>query len=57
MNKKIVVCALLCAALAIGEVPMCLAQTSATGPSGSASATVPNYLEFSMRIVKRMDSA
>ena len=57
MRKKIVVCLVVCAFLAMDVAPLCYAQTSATGPGGPASASVPQFLEFSMKVVKRMDSA
>jgi hypothetical protein len=57
MIKKIVMCAIVCAFSIVEVAPLGFAQTSATGPSGSATAVVPQYLEFSMRIVKRMTSS
>lgn len=57
MKKRIVVCLVMCAFLALEVAPLCYAQTSATGPGGPASASVPQFLEFSMKVVKRMDSA
>ncbi len=56
MKNRIVVCIMVCAFLALDIVPLSFAQTSSTGPSGTATAVVPQYLEFSMRIVKRMTS-
>ena len=57
MKKKIIVCLVMCAFLAMEAAPLSFAQTSVTGPGGPASASVPQFLEFSMKIVKRMDSA
>ncbi|GEM_PF-731614 len=56
MRKKIVVCLVVCAFLAMDVAPLCYAQTSVTGPGGPASASVPQFLEFSLKVVKRMDS-
>lgn len=54
MMKKILVLMVAAMFLVAGVAPEVFAQVA--GPSGSATVTVPPYLEFSMRIVKRMDS-
>jgi len=56
MIKKIMVMVAVCALLSTGMAPLALAQTTAVGPTGSATVQVPYLLEFSMNIVKRMDS-
>ncbi|MFH0940246.1 MAG: hypothetical protein V1840_00120 [Candidatus Omnitrophota bacterium] len=56
MRKKIVVCLVMCAFLALEVAPLCYAQTSVTGPGGPASASVPQFLEFSLKTVKKMTS-
>lgn len=57
MKKKLLVWALVCSFMSLNLAPMVSAQTSATGPSGSATATVPQFLEFTLRTVKRMSVA
>ncbi len=56
MFKKIMVTVAVCALLSTSAAPLALAQTTAVGPTGSAKAYVPYLLEFSMNIVKKMDS-
>lgn len=53
MMTWIVVMVLMAASVA----PTAMAQTSATGASGQAGATVPSYLEFAMSRVYRMSVA
>ncbi|MEK7850040.1 MAG: hypothetical protein AAB213_04430 [Candidatus Omnitrophota bacterium] len=57
MRKKIVVWSIVCAFLALEVAPLSYAQTSVTGPGGPASASVPQFLEFSLKTVKKMTSA
>jgi len=56
MLKKAIIMVAVAALAATGALPMGWAQTSATGPTGEAKANVPNLLEFTMNIVKKMDS-
>ncbi|MGE5279660.1 MAG: hypothetical protein ACM3L6_02810 [Deltaproteobacteria bacterium] len=56
MMKKIMVMVAVCAMLGTGAAPLAVAQTSATGPTGTASASVPFLLEFSLNLVRRMNS-
>ncbi len=56
MLKKTIIMVAVAALLATGAAPLAWAQTSTTGPTGSAKANVPFLLEFSMNIVKKMDS-
>lgn len=55
MVKRVVVAIMVFVLAGLQVVPMGYAQTSATGPSGQASATVPAYLEFVLSRVVRMD--
>jgi hypothetical protein len=57
MFKKMMVMGAVCALLSVSVAPLAMAQTSASGPTGSATATVPYMLEFSLSLVKKMDSA
>lgn len=57
MKKRIIVWGIVCVFLATGLAPLGLAQTTVSGPSGTASANVPQFLEFSMKIVRKMDAA
>ncbi|HAJ56879.1 MAG TPA: hypothetical protein DCL35_03810 [Candidatus Omnitrophica bacterium] len=56
MRKRLLVWAVVCALAGLDMAPV-YAQTSATGPSGAASATVPQVLEFTLSRVVRMNSA
>jgi hypothetical protein len=55
MMKKMVTMVIVCAMVGLTFAPGAYAQTSVTGPSGSSSATVPTFLEFSLSRVVRMD--
>jgi len=56
MLKRTIIMVAVAALLTVGAVPLSWAQTTAAGPTGSAKANVPYLLEFSMNIVKKMDS-
>jgi hypothetical protein len=56
MKNKIIVWVVVCALMGLDLVPAALAQTTQAGPSGPASAQVPQFLEFSLKVVKQMDS-
>ena len=56
MTKKMIVWVIVCALVGLDLAPASLAQTTAPGPTGQATATVPSFLEFSMKIVKQMDT-
>lgn len=56
MRKILLVIVVACALIGLEMAPV-YAQTSATGPSGTASATVPQLLEFSLSRVVRMSVA
>ena len=57
MRKNIIVGVVLCAFLSLELAPVINAQTSTPGPTGSATAQVPQYLEFTLKTVKRMSVA
>ncbi|MBI5872781.1 MAG: hypothetical protein HZB36_01380 [Candidatus Omnitrophica bacterium] len=57
MKNKIIVWVVVCALMGLDLAPSALAQTSQVGPSGPASAQVPQFLEFSLKVVKQMESA
>jgi hypothetical protein len=56
MIKRVVVAMIVFVLAGMQVVPLGYAQTSATGPSGQASATVNTSLEFSLARVVRMES-
>ncbi len=56
MVKRVVTALMVLLLVSLQVVPAGFAQTSATGPSGQASATVPSYLEFVLSRVVRMES-
>lgn len=57
MKKRLIVWTVVCALLALETAPMTYAQTSAAGPTGSATAQVPQFLEFTLSRVVRMSVA
>ncbi len=54
MKNRLIVWAVICALAGFNVAPL-YAQTSTTGPSGSSSASVPQFLEFSLSRVVKMD--
>ncbi|MFB3919338.1 MAG: hypothetical protein ACE14U_04630 [Candidatus Velamenicoccus archaeovorus] len=57
MKKGSIIWVVVCAFLALNVAPLATAQTTAVGPSGSASATVQSFLEFSLARVVQMSVA
>lgn len=54
MKKTLVAMVMVCSLVMFTGIPMAGAQSTAVGPSGSATATVPSFLEFSMSQVVKM---
>lgn len=57
MNRKIIVAVLIGVFMSLGLAPAIYGQTSQGGPSGTATATAPSYLEFALSKVVRMSVA
>jgi hypothetical protein len=55
MMKKMLTMVIVCAMMGLQFAPAAYAQTSAAGPSGTSTAIVPSFLEFSLARVVRMD--
>jgi hypothetical protein len=55
MMKKILAMVMVCAMMGLQLASVGYAQTTAVGPSGSSSASVPSFLEFSLSQVVKMD--
>ncbi len=57
MKRGMMIWMVMCAFLALNVAPLAMAQTTAVGPSGTASATVQSTLEFSLAQVVQMSVA
>ncbi len=57
MKTRMIVWVVLCAFMSLNLAPAIYGQTSTPGPSGTATVTVPQFLEFTLRKVVRMSVA